>query len=106
MELFADLIRPDTNSEGYKTGWMIGVMGAMIICGLIPLIQGLKTGHPVLGVVGAFITAGASWLLGCIGGLPVAFVFSVIIRALGPSVTDEERLRAEVERQRLSDWKD
>jgi hypothetical protein len=105
MELFADWLRPDTNSQAYKTGWLLGTMTAMTICGAIPLVQGLKSGHPILGTMGAFITAGASWFLGCIGGLPIAFVFSVIIRALGTPITDEASLRAEVERQRERDWR-
>jgi hypothetical protein len=105
MELFADWLRPDTNSQAYKTGWMLGAMIAMTICGVIPLVQGLKSGHPLLGTMGAFLTAVGAWYLGCIGGLPIAFVFSAIIRALGSPISDEARLRAEVERQRECDWK-
>jgi hypothetical protein len=104
MELFAVGLRPDTNSEAFKAGWMLGAMAAMTICGAIPLVQGLKRGHPILGTMGALLTAGTAWFLGCIGGLPVAFVFSVIIRALGTPVTDDATLRAEVERQRDRDW--
>jgi len=105
MELFAVGLRPDTNSDAFKTGWMLGTMAAMTICGAIPLVQGLKSGHPILGTMGGLITAGASFLLGCVGGLPIAFVFTVIIRAMGSPITDEASLRAEVERQRERDWK-
>jgi hypothetical protein len=104
MELFANWLQPNTPSDSYKTGVMLGIMAAMVICGLIPLVVGLKSGHPIVGTIGAFATGGVSFFLGCIGGLPVAFVFSVLIRAMGSPPVDEERLRDQVERQRRRNW--
>ena len=103
MELFA---RVDTNSEAYKNGLMIGVMLAMTVCGLIPLVQGIRSRQPLLGVMGGFLTAVGAWFLGCLGGLPIAFFFSFLIRSLPEPEQDEDSLRAEVERQRQREWRD
>jgi uncharacterized membrane protein YraQ (UPF0718 family) len=104
MELFAAGTRQDLNAEAFKTGMLFGQMVAMILCGIIPLVQGIKSRQPLMGLMAAFLTASGAWFTGCLGGLPLAVLFSMLIRLFAVPVSDES-LRAEVERQREKGWR-
>ena len=45
----------------------------------IPLTTGVAKGHTILGIVFALITVPIAGTFGCIGGLPLACIFSVLI---------------------------
>lgn len=78
LELFAN-----TNSQAYQAGLMIGIMIAVLISASIPISVGAKKGQPVLGLIGGICAGGTALFFGCLGGLPVAGVFAVIIMAVG-----------------------
>ncbi len=79
LELFAQ----PGNNAAFQAGFVIGVILAVIICASIPISVGMKKGHPVLGVIGGIFAGGTAVLFGCLGGLPMAAVFVVIILCLG-----------------------
>lgn len=64
---------------------VIGIIFAVILCGAIPISVGANKGQPVLGVIGGVCAGGTAVLFGCLGGLPVAGLFCVIIMAVAGS---------------------
>jgi hypothetical protein len=67
-------------SMAMEIGAIIGLTIAVIVCTALPLTTGMQKGHVGLGIIGALITLPAAALLGCLGGLPVALVCSLIIQ--------------------------
>lgn len=101
MNLFAQV---NANSQAFQFGLIIGAMFAMTVCGAIPLVQGLRYNRPVAGLIGAVVTAGVAFLGGCLGGLPTAIVFAIVIYAMGKPEVDENKLQEEVNRLRDRNW--
>lgn len=81
MELLAQAGRGG-NDQAYQMGVLVGIIVATIISAGIPLAVGISRGQPLLGVFGAICAVPAALLLGCLGGLPVAGLFTVIIMAI------------------------
>jgi hypothetical protein len=71
---------------------------AVVVCGAIPLVTGANRGHVAMGIVGALFVVPAAAFLGCLGGLPVAIFFSVIIKLL-PKPNRPLLSQAEVEQE-------
>src|SRR3954463_14054337 len=67
---------------GYEMFAIIGLTIATVVCAAIPLTTGATRGHVAMGIIGALFTVPAAAFLGCIGGLPVALFFTVIIKLL------------------------
>ena len=71
-------------SAAYEMGAIIGITISTVVCTALPLTTGVARGNVTLGIVGALITLPAAALLGCVGGLPVACLFTVIISIVPP----------------------
>jgi hypothetical protein len=69
-------------STAYEMGAVVGITIAVIVCGAIPLTCGAARGHPIVGIIGALCTVPAASFMGCLGGLPVAFFWTIIIKLL------------------------
>jgi len=74
----------------------MGLTIAVIVCTALPLTTGMQKGHVGLGIIGALITLPAAALLGCLGGLPVAVICSIIIQVI-PSFERPLLSQAEIE---------
>jgi hypothetical protein len=86
-------------STSMTLGAIIGITIATVVCAAIPLTVGASRGHVVMGIIGAlFVIPVAASGLGCIGGLPVAIFFSVIIKLL-PAPNRPLLSQAEVEQE-------
>jgi uncharacterized membrane protein YraQ (UPF0718 family) len=94
--IIGDLASPPlATSVVMEMGTILGITVAAVICSAIPLVAGMTRGHMTLGIVGALFTLPAAALIGivgatftfpaaailfgCVGGLPVAGVFTAII---------------------------
>ena len=66
-------------STALELGAILGITLAVVASTAIPLTTGVAKGHITLGIIFALITLPIAAMFGCIGGLPVACVFSVII---------------------------
>jgi hypothetical protein len=91
---------PLATSVAMGMGTVLGVSIAAAICAAIPLVTGMKRGNVTLGIVGALFALpaaafigivgaeltfpAAAIVFGCVGGLPVAAVFSIIISIVPP----------------------
>ena len=64
--------RPQNDAELMAAG--IGALLAAVICGSIPITQGIAQRLPVLGVILGVFTGGIAFLTGCCGGLPTALI--------------------------------
>jgi len=111
MELFAQLKPPaGANNAAFQVGAIVGAILAVLVCASIPLVLGIKRGHPIIGVIGAIIAAGTSVFLGCLGGLPAALVFVVVILVMGkPEVRKKKKRKqqpVEYEEEDLQDEHD
>ncbi|MBP3955494.1 hypothetical protein J8F10_09390 [Gemmata sp. G18] len=73
----------DVNSRDYKNAQMFGALTAGAVCGLWPLLSGFSKGRPILGIIGFFTCIPSAVFLGCLLSLPVAFVFKLLIGAMG-----------------------
>jgi hypothetical protein len=70
-----------------------------VLCAAIPLVAGVARGHIALGVIGAILTIPvAAFGFGCLGALPVAALFTVIIK-LVPVPERPLLTQAEVEKE-------
>ncbi len=67
------------NNAAFRAGMIVGIIFAVLICGSIPIAVGARKGQPVLGIVGGVLAGGISVFLGCLGGLPMALLFVLII---------------------------
>jgi hypothetical protein len=70
---------PFAMSTAFELGAIIGISVAVVVCAGIPLTTGVAKGHTALGIVFALITVPVAGMMGCIGGLPLACAFSVLI---------------------------
>lgn len=70
---------PLATNTGLTIAMILGVSVAVVVCAAIPLTTGVARGHPALGIVGALVCVPPAALLGCLGGLPVACVFALVI---------------------------
>jgi len=86
MELLAQ-IGGGANDQARQAGMLVGIIMAVVISASIPLAVGLSRGQPLLGVLGAICAIPAAFLLGCLGGLPVAGLFTVIIMSVSGKST-------------------
>ena len=91
---------PLATSVAMEMGTILGITIAAAVCSAIPLVTGMKRGNVTLGIVGSLFTLpatafvgivgaeltlpAAAILFGCVGGLPVAGAFSVIISIVPP----------------------
>lgn len=72
---------------------IIGIVIAVLISASIPLSVGFNRGQPALGIIGAICAIPAAILLGCLGGLPVAAIFTIIIMALSSNKSAGKKRR-------------
>lgn len=95
LELFAQFGRQNNNAndQAMQAGMVVGIILAVIVCFSIPISVGAKRGHPIIGLLGSICTIPAAILLGCLGGLPVAAVFVVIILVMGDGNAPTKRRR-------------
>jgi len=90
-------------------GRIVGALFAGVFCGLIPLIAGIVKRGPVhitLGVVGMVVCIGSGLVLGCLLGLPVAAVFTVIILVIPNTGARDGRFRRNYDVDHGERWKD
>jgi hypothetical protein len=73
----------NTHSQEYAFGVLVGSLIAGVVCGLWPLCVGLSQNRPIMGTVGFFTCIPCGFLLGLLLALPVAFVFKLLIQAMG-----------------------
>jgi hypothetical protein len=73
---------PIAYSTAFEMGAILGITIAVIVSCAIPLTTGIAKGHVTLGIIGALVTLPFAAMLGCIGGLPLACIFTVIISAM------------------------
>lgn len=66
-------------STAFELGAIVGISIAVVVCSGIVLTTGVAKGHTILGIIFALITVPIAAMFGCIGGLPAAFIFSVLI---------------------------
>ena len=66
-------------STAFELGAIVGISVAVVVCCAIPLTTGIARGHVALGIIGAFVVLPTAALFGCIGGLPVAAGFAMLI---------------------------
>jgi hypothetical protein len=66
-------------STAFELGAIVGISIAVVVCAGIPLTTGVAKGHTTLGIIFGLITVPIAAMFGCIGGLPMACVFSVLI---------------------------
>jgi hypothetical protein len=76
-------------------GFVIGIIIAVVISGAIPIIVGFVCQKIPLGLIGGVVSGGTAILLGCLGGLPMALLFSVGIIIW--TCTSHDRRRSPVE---------
>jgi hypothetical protein len=88
FELFAA-----PNAGAQQAGFWIGVLIAAAISASIPIAFGSSKGQPILGAIGGVCAGGAAFLFGCLGGLPVAAVFCIIIFAVSSGGSSKRRRR-------------
>lgn len=86
-------------SMAFELGAIVGISIAVVICCGIPLTTGITRGHVALGIIGALIVLPITATLGCIGGLPVACVFSLIISVVPVSKNKPLLSQAEIEKE-------
>jgi hypothetical protein len=97
LELFAQFVRNNKgNDPAFQAGVVAGMIFAAIVCSAIPIAVGATRGHPIIGVIGGICAIPAALLLGCLGGLPVAAVFVVIILVMGKETAPRRRKRKRV----------
>jgi hypothetical protein len=105
VELFAfeqqGVAQQGINNQAFQAGLIIGIIIAVIVSSSIPLSVGMKRGHPVLGTIGALFSGAIAVPFGCLGGLPMAGLFAVIIMCL-PKPDSGRRRR----RRRDDDYED
>src|SRR5262249_31100685 len=89
-------VPPLAFSTVFEVGALLGVTIAVVVSAAIPLTTGVTKGHVALGIVFGMITVPIAALFGCIGGLPAACIFSVII-SLIPKANKPLLSHAEVE---------
>jgi hypothetical protein len=99
------LAATNPQSQEYQQGLVVGIAIAVVICGCIPIVAGLKKNQPVLGFVGGFCAGGSAVVLGCLLGLPVALVFVAIINAVGSGSDSQARRREQEEADDLEDYR-
>jgi len=68
---------------------------AVVISGAIPIVVGFVCQKVPLGLIGGVVSGGTAILLGCLGGLPMALLFSVGIIIW--TCTSHDRRRSPVE---------
>lgn len=66
-------------STAFELGAIVGISIAVVVCAGIPLTTGVAKGHTTLGIIFGLITVPIAAMFGCIGGLPAACAFSVLI---------------------------
>jgi hypothetical protein len=86
-------------STAFELGAILGITIAVVVCCAIPLTTGIAKGHVALGIIGALITLPTAALLGCIGGLPVACFFSILISVVPVSKNKPLLSQAEIEKE-------
>jgi len=95
-------------NQAQATGFLIGVIIAMIVCGLTPLVTAIICGVKlyskgsdgwriaivvVLGLLGAPVASVIAFPLGCLGGLPTALFFTIPIIIVAATAPEPRRRR-------------
>jgi hypothetical protein len=63
----------------YNMGLLFGALGMGSLCGLLPLIFGMRKGQQSLGLAGFVVCVFCGLVLGVLLALPAAIVFTLII---------------------------
>ena len=84
--------------DGFMVLSIIFTAIATVVCAAIPLTTGATRGHVAMGIIGALFVVPAAAFAGCLGGLPVALFFSVIIKLL-PKPNRPLLTQAEIEQE-------
>jgi hypothetical protein len=63
----------------YKMGLLFGALGMGGLCGLLPLIIGMRKGQQGLGLTGFVVCVLCGLVLGVLLAAPAAIVFTLII---------------------------
>jgi len=85
-------------SDGMALGAIIGITIATVVCAAIPLTVGASRGHVAMGIIGALFVVPAAAFAGCLGGLPVAIFFTILIKLL-PTPNRPLLSQAEIEQE-------
>jgi hypothetical protein len=88
-----NLFAQNAQNGAVQGAWIAGIIFAVIICGSIPIAVGNSKGQPVIGVIGGVISGGVAVLLGCMGGLPSAGFFVIIIFVVSSNQSSGRRRR-------------
>lgn len=82
-------------------GLILGTALSVVVCAAIPFMTGVSQKKPMLGIVGSLVTIPGAALLGCIGGLPLAAVCSLVITCIPKvqgALLSESEIEAEMRR--------
>ena len=75
-----------------------------VACAAIPLVTGVARGHIALGIIGAIFTIPLAAIgFGCLGSLPVAIFFMILISVIPvpqKPLLSQEEIEKEMERAR------
>ncbi|MBN9523368.1 hypothetical protein J0H58_33455 [bacterium] len=94
------------NNAAFQAGQVFGIIIAVIVSASIPISFGASRGQPVIGAIGAVFSGGAAVLLGCVGGLPVAGLFCLIILMVSNSGGTKRKKRKKKPRREEYDDED
>jgi hypothetical protein len=90
----------------YEAGRVFGFILGVLICGGIPISYGFNKGQPIIGLVGGVVSAALVYPFGCVGGLPMALVFVVIITVMESMPSSTRRKRRKRRREPEYDFGD
>lgn len=103
FELFA---QNQTDQDAFKAGVRIVIAIAVVICAAIPVVLGYFKGQAIIGIIGGILSGVTAIFLGCLGGLPMACVFIIIIMSMGDGTTERTRKRKKRRRPIEDDYDD
>jgi hypothetical protein len=85
-------------SDAATMGLILGTAISVVTSAAIPLTTGVAKGHVALGIIGGLVVIPVAALFGCIGGLPVACMFAVLISII-PAPKKPLLSQAEIENE-------
>jgi hypothetical protein len=73
--------------NSYSLGVIFGAVIIGLICGLVPLIFGLKKGQQTMAIIAMFACVISGAFLGALLAIPVAAVFTIVIWSMAHGTT-------------------